>query len=94
MFSYIISMREMLISFKKTLEIFKQYLPSIESVCSCGSNILRSEFSSANPRGSVIFFFSAFETGIGIVTEVTGVEGVVSGSTTCSEISFPTPICG
>ena len=40
------------------------------------------------------FFFSAFETGIGIVTEVTGVEGVVSGSTTCSEISFPTPICG
>lgn len=93
MFSYITSMREMLISFKKTVEIFKQYLPSIESVFSCGSNILRSEFSSANPRGSVIFF-SAFETGIGIVTEVTGVEGVVSGSTTCSEISFPTPICG
>ena len=93
MFSYITSMREMLISFEKTLEIFKQYLPSIESVCSCGSNILRSEFSSANPRGSVIFF-SAFETGIGIVTEVTGVEGVVSGSTTCSEISFPTPTCG
>ena len=58
MFSYITSMREMLISFKKTVEIFKQYLPSIESVCSCGSNILRSEFSSANPRGSVIFFFS------------------------------------
>lgn len=51
-------------------------------------------FSSANPRGSVIFFFSAFETGIGIVTEVTGVEGVVSGSTTCSEISFPTLTCG
>lgn len=94
MFSYITSMREMLISFKKTVEIFKQYLPSIESVCSCGSNILRSEFSSANPRGSVIFFFSAFETGIGIVTEVTGVEGVVSESTTCSEISFPTPTCG
>lgn len=93
MFSYITSMREMLISFKKTLEIFKQYLPSIESVCSCGSNILRSQFSSANPRGSVIFF-SAFETGIRIVTEVTEVEGVVSGSTTCSEISFPTPICG
>lgn len=94
MFSYITSMREMLISFKKTLEIFKQYLPSIESVCSCGSNILRSEFSSANPRGLDIFFFSVFETGIGIVTEVTGVEGVVSGSTTCSEISFPTPTCG
>ena len=93
MFSYITSMREMLISFKKTLEIFKQYLRSIESVCSCGSNILRSEFSSANPRGSVIFF-SAFETGLGIVTELTGVEGVVTGSTTCSEISFPTPTCG
>ena len=57
MFSYITSMREMLISFKKTLEIFKQYLPSIESVCSCGSNILRSEFSSPNPRGLDIFFF-------------------------------------
>lgn len=95
MFSYITSMREMLISFKKTLEICKQYLPSIESVCSCGSNILRSEFFfGKSTRFSHLFFFSAFETGIGIVTEVTGVEGVVSGSTTCSEISFPTPTCG
>ena len=35
---------------KKTLEIFKQYLPFIESVFSCGYNVSRSDFSSANPR--------------------------------------------
>ena len=38
--------------------------------------------------------FSAFETGIGIVTEVTEVEGAGSGSASCPEISSPIPTYG